>query len=498
MTFHQAPKTFGLCTHDALTYLPSPHAREIGYKQPSEQVRLKAAKPVSSSISKPKVVKKEIPVPSTRQDVRHFPTPLILPNDDLAQDPEYPAQSYQEWYEEEERNPVTARRRTVYIVAPPGVDRGVGEVESWAVPITLRQERAQVKGKKKGRGFGDRDDDVGDEVQPKIEDVRDYLAAFFRGLPVKVLDMPKEHWKFSPWEDDDDEEENKPPSPRKQKQKQTSRAALKNRKAKSTYLSLSTGTEAIRIRARRSSPNGGDPAIYSHQLNLNDLLDVAIEILPSDAYALCMLVHHDLYEDDEDLFVCGRAYGGSRIAVVSTARYRPSLDGAQGVEVPHAWPRSHCVSYIEGLCNGTGGKDGKKGRVIDSEPVLNQDTPSSTTMTTLPPLEAALSASLHQKGSTLWLSRTLRTTSHELSHCFGLDHCVYYACIMQGSASLAEDARQPPYLCPVDLAKVLSATGSSVRERDEALLEFCEREDLRGKGEFSAWAGWLRASLRVE
>jgi archaemetzincin len=37
-----------------------------------------------------------------------------------------------------------------------------------------------------------------------------------------------------------------------------------------------------------------------HQLNLNDLLDAAIEILPADAYALIMLVEHDMFEDEDD------------------------------------------------------------------------------------------------------------------------------------------------------------------------------------------------------
>jgi hypothetical protein len=62
----------------------------------------------------------------------------------------------------------------------------------------------------------------------------------------------------------------------------------------------------------------------------------------------------------------------------------------------------------------------------------------------------------------LWLGGVCRTASHELGHCFGIDHCVYCACAMQGSASLAEDARQPIYFCPLDLAKLLHATGADM------------------------------------
>ena len=38
------------------------------------------------------------------------------------------------------------------------------------------------------------------------------------------------------------------------------------------------------------------------QLNLNDLLDVAVSILPDDAYAFLLLVEYDLSEDEDDNF----------------------------------------------------------------------------------------------------------------------------------------------------------------------------------------------------
>ncbi|OCL11909.1 hypothetical protein AOQ84DRAFT_270075, partial [Glonium stellatum] len=68
-------------------------------------------------------------------------------------------------------------------------------------------------------------------------------------------------------------------------------------------------------------------------------------------------------------------------------------------------------------------------------------------------------------------------------------HCVYYACNMQGSASIIEDARQAPYLCPVDLAKLEIATGMSGEERNKALIKFCDKYgDVHM---FMALAAWL-------
>ncbi|KAE9044155.1 hypothetical protein PF010_g14428 [Phytophthora fragariae] len=106
----------------------------------------------------------------------------------------------------------------------------------------------------------------------------------------------------------------------------------------------------------------------------------------------------------------------------------------------------------------------------------------------------ALVPASSQSDGTLWLARVCRTASHELGHCFGMDHCVYYACSMQGSAGLSEDARQPPYLCPVDLAKVLCATGADTSDWYRALLKFCERFEDQDRT-FAAFSAWLRHRL---
>ena len=66
---------------------------------------------------------------------------------------------------------------------------------------------------------------------------------------------------------------------------------------------------------------------------------------------------------------------------------------------------------------------------------------------------------------------------------------------MQGSASIIEDARQPPYLCPVDLAKVLRATGADdkIQERYRALEEFCKR--FSEVHLFEAFGKWIEGRM---
>jgi len=450
------------CEHSNLIFSSSSHAESIGYKQPALEQRIAATTPTGT-------LKPKIQDTSAKRDAESsatFPAPLVLPRDDLALDPTYPAQSLRSWIREKDRNKITPDRRTVYLAAPPGLHNGTGFVGEWAHPSHLGQRAKKIQ-------------------QPDARHVLDYLKAFYHGLPVKML--PSEVFTFTLKHDDILSTEKQPPG-------------LDRR-----IIGLSTQTPSGRKGIRtRPTPDG----LFSHQLNLDDLLDAAIWALPDDAYALVLLVEQDLYEDEEDEFVCGRAYGGSRVAVVSTARYHPSLDEVQEVEREHAWPASCCSVYVQACCvdGETGaGRAKKKGTARATPSVLaHEDASTSPKPENTSPLYAALSAhtslpSLSSSQSStclsgLWLSRVCRTVSHELGHCFGMDHCIYYACSMQGSASIIEDARQPPYLCPVDSAKLLRATGGDAKERYEAILMFCEKYESFHL--FAAYGAWVRARLK--
>ena len=446
------------CDHKSLSFA-SVKSAKLRYRQPTEQQRREALhvscpprEKIKSSGETKAACDIQLPPVST------FPAPVVVPGDELFHDPDYPPQSVQEWIDEEERNEVTSKRRTIYVVAPPTVSEDVAFVKDWELPEMPEQKSRKHVGPYRAH-------------QPCIEDVTEYLRAFYHGLPVKVLKTPI--LEFTRWDFGE-------ASTKHRTKRQAPKAPAE--------IGLSTSRETIRIRCRPSQDG-----IFSGQLNLDDLLDTTISILAEDAYALIMLVHHDLYEGDDDDFCCGRAYGGSRVAVISTARYRPELDAAQEVDLEHLWPASHCSKYIGQFFTKKTAVGLVKGKSHRKNTTDNKADPALAVGAAVQAFNALPLPSTPSELTALWLGRVCKTASHELGHCLGIDHCTYYACIMQGTAHLAEDSRQPPYLCPVDLLKVLQATKTNEGERYKALLKVCEKwED---DGMFAAFGAWIRSRL---
>ncbi|KAF7957671.1 hypothetical protein EAE96_003244 [Botrytis aclada] len=467
------------CTHPHLLTTSHPSAQF-----PRVSASRRAAATSATGIHKPSITDTYLhDFASDIEFASTFPAPLVLKGDALEIDAKEAGQTFRGWERGKHRNAVPGveegGKRIIYVVGPPGADGE--EIEKFM----RGWEECEVERSRDGTGSKDVEKGKMD-VDSWILDVISYLQAFYHGLPVKQMDSSL--LQFTPWEETSPSSTSKSKSRSKPKPK--SRATSK--KNTPTYIGLRSSTfkTGIRYRSTLCSP-------FTHQLNLSDLLDLAIEILPADAYALLMLVNHDLYEDDDDEFVCGRAYGGSRVAVVSTARYRPDLDAEQEIEESHAWPGSHCIEYMNQLY---GIKKGKRKRVENKNEgedegyaIAGSPLVRAVTQQNILPLLYVSPTVSEDALSGLFLSRICRTASHELGHCFGIAHCPYYACCMQGSASIQEDARQPPYLCPVDLKKVVTATGADVRERYEALLGFCQRHGSAHM--FVAFGEWIRGRL---
>ncbi len=92
-----------------------------------------------------------------------------------------------------------------------------------------------------------------------------------------------------------------------------------------------------------------------------------------------------------------------------------------------------------------------------------------------------------------FLRRCGMVLCHEVGHLFGIAHCVYAPCVMNGSNHLGESERRPFALCPVDLRKLaLTLAGAGLggppldaAEREAALADFFAAHGLDADAAFS-------------
>lgn len=71
--------------------------------------------------------------------------------------------------------------------------------------------------------------------------------------------------------------------------------------------------------------------------------------------------------------------------------------------------------------------------------------------------------------------RSCKVIAHETSHMFGIEHCIFFRCVLNGSNHLAESDARPMHLCPVDLRKLQWSVGFDVVERYRRLQSVSER-----------------------
>jgi archaemetzincin len=141
------------------------------------------------------------------------------------------------------------------------------------------------------------------------------------------------------------------------------------------------------------------------QLLAPDVLAYLKSKLPNDAFAVCGFTNEDLYPEESWNFVFGQASMWERVGVFSFARYDPTFFGAPREKGHERAMRRRCINVL----------------------------------------------------------------AHETSHMFGLAHCVFFACLMNGSNHLAETDRRPFHACPVCLRKLHHAIGFDVVARYRAL-----------------------------
>jgi len=170
------------------------------------------------------------------------------------------------------------------------------------------------------------------------------------------------------------------------------------------------------------------------QLLTTEIMNVLVSYIPAEGYYLIGLTMYDLYPKESWNFVFGQASPHDRVGVFSFARYSPSF--------------------------------------------------GSSTETSLSKVEMSL-----------LFYRSLQTMVHEISHMFGVDHCLYFDCVMNGANCLEESDEQSLFLCPIDLRKLAHLLKFSVLDRYYALQTFFNKYQTLGYS-FEREIKWLTIRIR--
>ena len=158
--------------------------------------------------------------------------------------------------------------------------------------------------------------------------------------------------------------------------------------------------------------------VVREQLMVGGIFTYIKSVKPRDAYCLLAVTMLDLYPSDDWNFVFGQASLQEGIGVFSFARHHPYFF----------------------------------------------ETDKSVTMDTLHQLTPTDYQMLR------W--RAIKVLTHEIGHMFGLRHCVYFTCLMNGSNHAEESDRKLTFLCPVCLRKLQHAIKFDFLARYEGLVKF--------------------------
>ncbi|MBN3300597.1 AMZ2 protein, partial [Amia calva] len=175
------------------------------------------------------------------------------------------------------------------------------------------------------------------------------------------------------------------------------------------------------------------------QIHAGDLLCYLKKRKPKDAFCIVGITMIDLYPRDSWNFVFGQASLTEGMGIFSFARYDDNF-----------YSRSYKGRLWKGCKLSPGDYSVFSGYYI-------------------PPITSSL------------LLRSCKTLTHEIGHIFGIKHCQWLKCVMQGSNHLEESDRRPLDLCPVCLRKLQAATGFKMAERYKALLRWIEDGSSSGE-----------------
>ncbi|XP_034050518.1 archaemetzincin-2 [Thalassophryne amazonica] len=183
----------------------------------------------------------------------------------------------------------------------------------------------------------------------------------------------------------------------------------------------------------------------SHNLQIltGDLLLFLRNRKPEDAFCIVGITMIDLYPKDSWNFVFGEASLNMGMGVFSFARYDDKFYSRTyaGRLKKRLQPKPGDYSVFDGYYT--------------------------------PPITSNL------------LLRSCKTMTHEIGHMFGIKHCQWLSCVMQGSNHLDESDRRPLNLCPICLRKLQLSVSFKLADRYKALLHWMDERGSSGPEEAS-------------
>ncbi|XP_004374248.1 archaemetzincin-2 isoform X1 [Trichechus manatus latirostris] len=191
--------------------------------------------------------------------------------------------------------------------------------------------------------------------------------------------------------------------------------------------------EPIPVSATRCSFRVNDNT-KNLQIHAGDILNFLKRKKPENAFCVVGITMIDLYPRDSWNFVFGQASLTDGVGIFSFARYGSDFYS----------------SHYEGKVKKLEKSSSSEYSVFD-----NYYIPEITS---------------------IFLLRSCKTLTHEIGHIFGMRHCQWLSCLMQGSNHLEEADRRPPNLCPICLRKLQCAIGFNIVERYKALLRWIDDE----------------------
>ncbi|XP_066242739.1 archaemetzincin-2 [Saccopteryx leptura] len=168
------------------------------------------------------------------------------------------------------------------------------------------------------------------------------------------------------------------------------------------------------------------------QIHAGHILKFLKKKKPEDAFCVVGVTMIDLYPRDSWNFVFGQASLTDGVGIFSFARYGSDF----------------YTSRYQGKVKALEKKSSRDYAVFD-----NYSIPEVTSVLLL---------------------RSCKTLTHEIGHIFGLRHCQWLACLMQGSNHLEEADQRPLNLCPICLRKLQCAVGFNILERYKALVRWID------------------------